>query len=146
MKKSKNRQVFLILLLFVSQTVCAQILEVHIKNIRGVKGQLCVAVFANEAGFKSEKTIWVTKCPKKIIVNGSFDLAIPVEPGQYGLSVLDDENMSGKMEYNLPGIPREGFGFSNYYHRRFCKPTFDNFSFIIEKNETKIITVTMKYF
>jgi uncharacterized protein (DUF2141 family) len=124
----------------------SQTLDVHIKNIQRAKGQVCVAVFADAAAFQSEKAIWQTKCAKKMVSNGSLDLTISIHVGKYGLSVLDDENMSGKMEYNLLGIPREGFGFSNYYHRGFCKPAFDDFCFIVEKDETKVITVYMKYF
>jgi uncharacterized protein (DUF2141 family) len=46
---------------------------------------------------------------------------------------LDDENSTGKMEYNMFGIPREGFGFSNYYHKGLLKPHFDAFSFSVKK-------------
>ena len=129
-----------------SQIVSSQTLDVHIENIQRAKGQVCVAVFADDAGFQSEKTIWEMKYAKKLVTKGNLDITIPLQAGKYGLSVLDDENLSGKMEYNLFGIPREGFGFSNYYHRGFCKPAFDDFSFVVEKDEKKIITVCMKYF
>lgn len=129
-----------------SQIASSQTLDVHIKNIKSAKGQVCIAIFADAAGFQSEKTIWETKCAKKLVSKGTLDLTIPLRAGKYGVSVLDDENMNGKMEYNLLGIPREGFGFSNYYHRGFCKPAFDDFSFVVEKDEVVDITVYMKYF
>lgn len=124
----------------------AQMLDVHIKNIRELEGQLCVAVFANEAGFEAEKTVWESKYKKELVVHGDLQLKIPMKPGKYGLSVLDDVNESGKMEYRLFGIPREGFGFSDYIQKGIRKPTFDDFSFVVEKNEIKTITVLMKYF
>lgn len=135
-----------VLIVSALQIIPAQILDLHIKNINPEKGQLCIAVFTDEAGFKAEKTYWETKCPKTLILNGSFDLKIPLKPGKYGISVLDDKNFNGKMEYNLFGIPREGFGFSNYYQHGIFRPTFGDFSFIIEKDETKPIIVRMKYF
>ncbi len=135
-----------VVFVLLSQIASTQTLAVHIENIKKAKGQVCVAIFADAAGFQSEKTIWETKCAKKLVLNGNLDLTIPLRAGKYGLSVLDDENLSGKMEYNLFGIPLEGFGFSNYYHRGFCKPSFDDFSFVVEKDEVVDIKVYMKYF
>ena len=140
---------FLIVAMFlvsVPQMIPAQILDVHIQNINNAKGQLCIAVFTDEAGFRAEKTYWETKCPKDLVVNGNFCLKIPLKPGKYAVSVLDDKNFNGKMEYNLFGIPVEGFGFSDYTQRGLCRPTFEDFSFIIDKNEIKLIIVRMKYF
>jgi len=39
-----------------------------------------------------------------------------LEPGIYGLSLLDDREQRRKMEYNFARLPKEGFGFSDYYH------------------------------
>lgn len=128
------------------QISSAQMLEVHVKSIQTLKGQLCIAVFANQAGFNDEKTVLETKFQKELVVNGNFDFKIPIKPGRYGVSVLDDVNKSGKMEYRLLGIPREGFGFSDYIQKGIRKPKFDDFSFVVEKNEIKTITVVMKYF
>lgn len=124
----------------------AQILNVHIKGIRSTTGQLCVAIFSDESGFKNEKTVWEMKYPKDTIKNGEFRLNIQLKAGKYGLSVLDDENGNGKMNYNILGIPQEGFGFSNYYHRGIKVPSFNQFSFYLEKEETSEIKVVMKYF
>ena len=68
-----------------------------------------------------------------------------LEPGIYGLSVMDDENSNGKMEYNFLGMPREGFGFSDYYHKGFTRPKFDSFKFSIDKDQTKKITIRIRY-
>jgi len=129
-----------------STSLFAQILDVHITNIRNTKGQLCLAIFADEAGFKAERTCWEMKCNKKDFVNGEFEIIIPFKQGKWAFSVLDDENESGKMEYKLLTIPREGFGFSNYYHKGINHPNFNDFSFYLKKNETKIITIRMKYY
>ena len=136
----------MVLLSGCSGMLCAQTLDVHITNIRNTKGQICLAIFADEAGFKAERTCWVMKCDKKNFINGEFLIKIEFRPGTYGMSVLDDENYNGKMDYNLVGIPREGFGFSNYFHRGILKPAFDDFKFDIQKNETKKLFVKMKYF
>jgi uncharacterized protein (DUF2141 family) len=49
------------------------------------------------------------------------------------------------MEYNFIRIPREGFGFSDYYDTGFTKPKFDSFRFNINKDEKKKITIRIRY-
>ena len=124
----------------------AQSLDIHIRNIRNKNGQLCLAIFSDETDFKEEKTCWAMNCSKKDIINGEFHILIPYKSGVWGFSVLDDENSNGRMEYNFLGLPREGFGFSNYIHKGIHRPVFNDFSFVINKNETKEITVQLEYF
>ena len=142
---ARIKLLLLIVLSFLCSFTDAQTINVVIKNIRNTKGQLCLAIFADEAGFKTEKTCWNMKCLKKDIVKGEFHIQIPLRCGEWGFSVLDDENNNGKMEYNLIGMPREGFGFSDYVLTGLHKPLFKDFSFKIRQNETKTIIVRMKY-
>lgn len=123
----------------------AQSLDVYIRNIRNKNGQLCLAIFSDENHFKEEKTCWAMSCSKKDVINGELHIRIPYKSGVWGFSVLDDENGNGKMEYNFLGLPREGFGFSNYILKGIHRPVFNDFSFVINKNETKVITVQLKY-
>ena len=125
--------------------LCAQTLDVHILNIRNTKGQICAAIFADEAGFKTEKPCWKEVYSKKNIQNGELHIQIPFRAGKWGFSVLDDENNTCKMEYNFIGIPLKGFGFSGYMLKGLHRPVFKDFSFFIVNNETKIIIVRMKY-
>lgn len=145
MKTSKTT-ILLLLFVLLQHILLAQTLDVHIVNILNTKGQLCIAIFCNEADFKAEKPFWETKCQKGLVENGNFNIETPIKAGKYGISVLDDENQNGKMDYKLFRIPREGFGFSNYYQKGISKPSLDDFSFVVEKNETKLITIRMTYF
>ena len=135
-----------LLLVYPGTFVSSQTLDIKITNIQNHKGQLCIAVFDSQKGFFQEKVYWDTCICKKNRGNYEAHILIPIKSGRYGLSILDDENGSRKMEYNFLGIPCEGFGFSNYYQKGIRKPTFDDFSFYVEKNETKVLQVDMKYF
>lgn len=123
----------------------AQTLEVTVSKIRSNKGQLCVALFDTEEGFRNEQPYWKKNYSKSQIEQGEVVLTICVRPGIYGLSVLDDENCDGKMKYNMIGLPQEGFGFSGYRHKGIRKPSFNNFIFRVEENQTVKIEVEMKY-
>ncbi len=134
------------LLFGLSGLLCAQTMDVRITNIRNTKGQLCFAIFKDEAGFKKQKSCWELKCCKKDIVNGEFRIKIPFKEGKWGFTVLDDENKNGKMEYGLLGMPHEGFGLSYFLQKGIRKPIFDDFSFDLNENEIKTVCVKMRYF
>ncbi len=48
------------------------------------------------------------------------------------LAVVHDENMNGKLDTNLLGIPKEGYGFSNDAKASLGAPTFSAASFPYE--------------
>lgn len=124
----------------------SQSLQLKIINIAAGKGQMCIAVFDSEEGFRSESPCFVIKTDKLKVANQELLIEIPFYPGRFGVSVLDDANYDGKMQYNLLGIPREGFGFSGYYHRSIKKPVFNSFAFYLEEKEIKSVLIRLKYF
>ncbi len=70
---------------------------------------------------------------------------IKIQTWENAKRLLDDENADGEMEYSWIGLPREGYGFSNYYHTGLIKPSFYDFDFILGK-KNKFVQVKMKYF
>ncbi len=126
--------------------IFAQTMVLSISNISDDKGQLCIAVFSSEDDFKAEKPCYEKQIDKQKVIHHQLIVEIPFHSGHYGVSVLDDSNYDGKMQYNLICIPREGFGFSNYFHRGLSKPVFSDFAFYLEKNETKTLNIRMRYY
>jgi len=135
----------LLLLLLPAMTLNAQNVEVLITGIRTEKGQILIGVFKDDISFKKEEPFLGKGFVKNGISNGEMRVQFSLESGIYGLSLLDDENSNGKMEYNFLGIPKEGFGFSDYYHSGIKKPKFDSFKFSINKDQTKKITIRIRY-
>ena len=118
---------------------------VIIKNIRNAKGRLSIGVFKDADSFEKEKPYKIILIPKKELVGGTVKASIELEPGVYALSILDDENNDYKMEYNMVGLPKEGFGFSNYYHGGFSKPNFKQFLVVINSSEKSPILFNLRY-
>jgi uncharacterized protein (DUF2141 family) len=135
----------LLLLLYPAVQLTAQEVEVTITDIRSEKGQIVIGFFRDDATFQKEDALLSKKFPKKDIKNGEMKVQFSMEPGLFGLSLLDDENSSGLMEYNFLGIPKEGFGFSDYYHTGIKKPKFDAFKFTLTKGQNKKITIKIRY-
>jgi uncharacterized protein (DUF2141 family) len=95
------------------QTLNSDGIYLIISNIRNTNGLIQVGVFESEKGYP-DNPAYSFSLSKDTITAGRLRLFIPLKtPGTCGISILDDENSNGKMDYLLRIIPREGFGFSN---------------------------------
>ena len=134
-----------LLMLLPATTLNAQDVEVIITGIRAEKGQIVIGVFKDNESFRKEESFLEKRFVKNGISNGEMRVKFSLEPGIYGLSLLDDENSDGKMEYNFARLPKEGFGFSDYYHTGLTRPKFDSFKFSIDQSKKRTITVRIRY-
>ena len=135
----------LLTLLFSGLILHSQSIELTIKNIRTQKGQLCVAVFDNEESFKNEEPFWAETYPKTFHAD-ELVVQIQLPPGEYGVTVLDDENEDLKMNYMKLGFPKEGFGFANYKFKGFFKPSYNKFKFTLAEEQKINLEVELKYY
>ncbi len=119
--------------------------KLQINNLKNTDGNILVSVYKDAKSF-DDGIPWKNKTiPKKGNINkGVFETQFLLPPGVYGLVFVDDEDSDGKMTNRLIGIPKEGFGFSNFYLSGFKKPKFSDFSFhLTEKMGT--IKVRLRY-
>ncbi|MFN2313313.1 MAG: DUF2141 domain-containing protein [Bacteroidales bacterium] len=145
-KKAPCLIIVVCLLLLTAPNLFSQNVEVTVTGIRSEKGQIAIGIFHDEESFRREEAYLEIQFPKKDIRDGVMTVSFSLEPGIYGLSLLDDENSNSKMEYNFLGIPKEGFGFSGYYHTGITRPKFEDFRFTVVQGQEVKITVRMKYF
>lgn len=136
---------FLLLISASSYTSFAQNIEVEIRCIRSSIGVIAIAVYQDNDSFKKDNPCLQKIINKKGLLNGVLITRLSIPPGTYGLAILDDENNDNKMNYNVVGIPKEGFGFSNYFHNGLKSPKFDVFRFEVGKNQNKKVICKMKY-
>ncbi len=122
----------------------AQELKVNIIGLRNDVGVIRLAFFTDNDSFRSETPVMEKTVSKENLQNSNLKVVLTgIPPGKYGIALLDDENEDGEMAYNFFGIPKEGFGFSNHYHRGLSKPHFDDFSF--EFQDDKTIEIRVRY-
>jgi uncharacterized protein (DUF2141 family) len=81
----------------------------------------------------------------RAIPSGSTALCIfhGIAPGSYGLSAFHDENVNGKLDTNLLGIPSEDYCASNEARGTFGPPSFDSARFNY-RGGTKRLAAHMK--
>ena len=123
----------------------AQNLEVVFSGIRSNEGRIRLEVFIDEEGFEKEKGIMIKYFNKINLVKGEMTVKFDLPPGTYGLALLDDENNDDKMNYSFIGLPKEGFGFSNYYLTGLFKPKFEVFKFTLSKGQKQKVHMKIKY-
>jgi len=141
----KTLVIKIFLLLLPAAAINAQDVEVTITGIRNTKGKMGLGVFRDNETFKKEKAYRELQFEKKDVSSGEMKVKFDLPPGTYGIALVDDENSDGEMEYNRLGIPKEGFGFSDYYHKGLKKPKFDSFKFTLDKGQKKSIKIRVRY-
>jgi uncharacterized protein (DUF2141 family) len=99
-------------------------LLVHIDGFRNQKGDAGVTIFNSADG-------WPENNQKAFLHGGhpfsgdktAVELQLP--PGRYAVAALHDENSNHKLDRNMIGWPKEGFGFSNNPKVGLTAPSFD---------------------
>lgn len=144
-----NSKIFflnILLLIFLQvRAVSAQNIKVDISGIRAEKGQIVIGVFKDSETYLKEEPFVNKIFTKETGPDGEMSVQFSLEPGVYGLCLLDDENNNGKMEYNFLGMPKEGFGFSDYYASGITKPKFESFKFTVTADQIKKIAIRVRY-
>ena len=129
----------------IKKTSVPIVISVTIKDIKTPNGQILMGIYKDDISFDKELPYKKVQAFKTKISNGILLVEVKLEPGKYGISLMNDENFNGKMDYNFIGIPKEGFGFSNYYHTGLTKPKLNSFEFEVIENKNTKVEVKMKY-
>lgn len=121
------------LLLIVLLKICGQYtLEIEITGIKNNKGFIMLQLF-DEHGNIAGQERGVIKGNKSMITFRDL------KQGKYAFRFFHDENLSGVMETNSLGIPREGYGFSNNASGVFGPRPFREWLFILENDKKAVV-------
>jgi uncharacterized protein (DUF2141 family) len=96
-----------------TQQACT--LRIHVDGLRNHKGVVGALVFTSAVGWPED----VHKCfrhqyaPVAATGRGATVVVEDLPPGNHGIVVLHDENENMKLDRNIFGFPKEGFGFAN---------------------------------
>jgi len=127
-----------------AQSSCPGI-HVKVLNIRNSTGTVACALFESADGFPTEFLHFATRIMviKVRDTQARCDFA-DIAPGAYALAVIHDENMNGKLDTNWPGIPTEGYGFSNDAKALFSAPPFSAARFLYDGRNLDL-TIGLQY-
>lgn len=119
------------MILLLSQHAVAAELTVNISDVEQGKGHLMIALYASQADYKSGKASFHSKV--KALNDKEVAIFANLPNGEYAIKMYQDENDNNKMDFNMMGIPKEGYGFSNNVGM-FGAPEYTEAKFVIKEN------------
>jgi uncharacterized protein (DUF2141 family) len=100
-------------------------IRVIVTNLRNDHGHVACGLFNGPDGFPREEKKEFRGMSTTITGNTAVCDFKAVPAGQYAATILHDENLDGKMDFNMLGIPTKGYGFSNGAKATLSPPSFD---------------------
>lgn len=117
------RKIMFLGFLLISFSAVSQNVTLKITGIKEAKGNILIGVYDNAKNFavvgKEMKMITVP-AESKTVTTVIKDLK-----GEYGFALVHDKNANGQCDYNVLGIPKESFGFSNNVKPKLKAPSFE---------------------
>lgn len=139
-----TNSIFVLPLLLCSFGVSAGDLTIDIRDVRGTKGKLQVAVFDREEAYRASDYEQAYALFTLSINTGSNGVTLHGLPrGEYAISLFHDENSNDEMEIGLTGMPQEGYGTSNAIDK-YDEPSFAEAGVSVE-DKHKTVQVQIYY-
>jgi uncharacterized protein (DUF2141 family) len=138
MKKNSTILIMLFLLnAFATKAQDAFLLKVEVKGFKSTAGTAKLQMVD-----KDNKEIYtkVTTLTKK---SYTFEINVFVK-GQYAINIIHDKNNNNKLDTNIFGIPKEGWGCSNDARGVMSAPKFKDKLFTV--NQSKTITINLVHY
>jgi uncharacterized protein (DUF2141 family) len=101
-------------------------LRIHVDGLRDSNGVVGSVLFTSADGWPEDLNKSYRHGPTPI-PPGRREATVVwehLQPGDYGVAAIHDENRNAKLDRNLIGIPKEGFGFANNPHVGLSAPAF----------------------
>ena len=122
-------------------------LTVVVDGIKNKKGEVCMGVYSSSQGFPmSTNDVIKSACvqPTGSTLTHEFS---GLQPGNYAVAIVDDQNGDRQLNKDFFGIPQEGFGISRNPTVSIATgtPSFYDASFILMPNQNTTMIILMKY-
>ena len=128
--------------LFFSGAIFSQIVNnitIEIGNIIVNGGKVYVYIYSNAEEFRNRSSSFALEYND---TNETLSQTITIPNGEYLIWLYQDTNNNGKYDTDLFGMPKEPFGFSNYYGQG--RPASDAWEHRIQiNNSTRKVTVIL---
>ncbi|NCD41917.1 MAG: DUF2141 domain-containing protein [Bacteroidia bacterium] len=122
----------------------AQQIDVLVSGFRNTNGEVAVALYNHKNQFPENPYLTLIRKKPEAISDTLHCVFRGLEPGEYAVSVLDDENSDGAMEKKMM-IPREGFGFSRFEPKGLHYPVWGKCAFSLSYENVRV-DITLCYY
>jgi uncharacterized protein (DUF2141 family) len=118
---------------------------VEVTNLKNNKGSILISLYNTAESFPENGKNAVAKTTAPIVGQKAMVTFKNLPYGKYAAAFLHDENNNLKMDFNIVGMPKEGFGFSNNPKVTLSTPSFEKAAFKLD-TPLKNISVQTIYF
>ena len=117
-------------------------LRVRVQGADDVNGKVMMSLCSSKDDFKDDHAGVYHHFEMR---NGYAELVLTdLPPDYYGIKLFVDLNGNDEMDYNLVGIPKEPYGFSNNAFGLVTQPGFDEASFKVQPGKTSVQTIDLR--
>ncbi|GHT50489.1 hypothetical protein FACS189440_18000 [Bacteroidia bacterium] len=121
-------KLFFLMMLAASALSAQNKLTIVVSGIEEVEGHLIVGLYDKENFQKKPINGQYVKVDKETMTIVLEDIL----PGEYAVSLFQDENDNQKLDTGFLGIPTEKYGFSNNAKGQFGPPSYEDCKFIVD--------------
>ena len=119
----------------IDQNTCD--IEVVVTGLENNTGQLMLSIHLGPEGFPEDNMY------RELIITDfsspTYTVVLKDIPyGEGAISLLHDENSSGKMDFNFVHYPTEGFAFYKFYKVVLSRPSYEDVSFKITEPKMRV--------
>lgn len=118
---------------------------IELTNIRNPNGVVSCYLFNAEDGYPEVHSKAFANVRTNISGGRAYCDFINIPAGRYAAIVVHDENLNGKMDKNIVGVPIEGYAASNNVRSTFSAPKFDDAAFVIKGGNKVMLRLKMGY-
>lgn len=119
---------------------------VEAEGFRSARGDALYALFRTGTGFPREPLEAERRLLGTIAQDHSRVVFEDVEPGEFAISVLHDEDQDRELKKGMLGIPREGIGFSRDARGRMGPPKFKDAKLTLTEGQSVTVRIHMTYY
>lgn len=120
-------------------------ITIKLQGLRNESGRVYLALFSPDKGVPFPEEEGMILGGWRLASTKALEVTYHGLPeGRYAVTAFHDENGNGEMDFNVLGIPTEGYGFSNDAAGFMGPPKFDQAAITVGRDAGST-TLTMRY-
>ena len=120
-------------------------IDIRVTNVRSADGYVLLLLFNTADGFPNVSTKAINSARIRATKGRVTHEIRGLAPGRYAVTVIHDENNNKKLDTNLFGIPKEGWGTSRNPRPRTRAPRWSESSFALKTGSTRDVAISLVY-
>jgi uncharacterized protein (DUF2141 family) len=135
----------LLVVFYLCLPVCSSqegLLQIKLQGLNPENGKIFLAVHNTNENFPNARGAFLTRIVS--LQNSQNKIELPLPYGTYAISLFQDQNGNGTLDFNKIGFPKEAYAVSNNVYKLSRPASFNEASFKLN-TQIKQIQMSMKH-